>query len=84
MIVAALCIAAIHLIFIRPRYGDSIPMILFQFFPLYFLGRILFSNRKKGNEEKKVPPKLSKAARKKQRRVNQTGKNGETPPVRRT
>ena len=33
MVVAALCIAAIHVIYIRPRYGDSIPMILFQFFP---------------------------------------------------
>lgn len=74
MTVAALCIAAIHVIYIRPRYGDSIPMILFQFFPLYFLGRILFSKRKKENEAKKEPPKESKAARKKQRRASQIGK----------
>ena len=50
MIVAALAIAAIHIIYIRPRYGDSIPIILFQFFPLYFLWRILFG-------AKKEPPK---------------------------
>lgn len=74
MVVAALIIAAIHLLYIRPRYGDSIPMILFQFFPLYFLGRILFGAKKKESETKKEPPKESKAARKKQRRASQTGK----------
>lgn len=67
MIVAALAIAAIHIIYIRPRYGDSIPMILFQFFPLYFLWRILFGAKKE--PQKKTPEKpLSKKARKNIRR----------------
>lgn len=67
MIVAALAIAAIHIIYIRPRYGDSIPMILFQFFPLYFLWRILFGAKKE--PPKKAPEKpLSKKARKNIRR----------------
>lgn len=67
MIVAALAIAAIHIIYIRPRYGDSIPIILFQFFPLYFLWRILFGAKKE--PPKKAPEKpLSKKARKNIRR----------------
>lgn len=70
MVVAAACIACIHLFYIRPRYGDSLPMILFQFFPLYFLGRILFSKKKnETGQQKKDPPKESKVALKKQRRA---------------
>ena len=42
----ALAIAAIHIIYIRPRYGDSIPMILFQFFPLYYSSAICSRGRK--------------------------------------
>lgn len=70
MVVAAACIACVHLFYIRPRYGDSLPMILFQFFPLYFLGRILFGKKKnEAGNQKKEPPKESKAAIKKQRRA---------------
>ena len=54
MLVAALIIAAIHLAYIRPRYGDSPVILLFQFFPLYFLWKILFGEK---TEEKKTPKK---------------------------
>ncbi|WP_147617667.1 hypothetical protein [Oxalobacter paraformigenes] len=54
MVAVAIVIGLIHLLYIRPRYGDSLPMILFQFFPLYFLWKILFG------EKKKAPPKPRK------------------------
>ena len=54
MVAVAIVIGLIHLLYIRPRYGDSLPMILFQFFPLYFLWKILFG------EKKKEPPKPRK------------------------
>ena len=45
MVAVALVIGFIHLSYIRPRYGDSLPLILSQFFPLYFLWKILFGEK---------------------------------------
>ena len=68
MAVAAVAIGIIHLAYIRPRYGDSLPIILFQFFPLYFLWKILFGEKKeepKNTGKKKGPaPARNKPGRK--------------------
>lgn len=60
MVAVALVIGFIHLSYIRPRYGDSLPLILFQFFPLYFLWKILFGEKK---EDPKNPAKKKTAGR---------------------